>query len=233
MTSPRTALLLVGSAKPAGESSSEALGAHLLVRLAEQGILTETHYVARAMRTEARTQELLHAVDRADLFILAFPLYVDSLPYLVTGALERIAAHRQAQPSPNGSPAASFLAIANCGFPEAAHNATALAICRQFADEAGFAWAGGLALGEGGALNGQSLTEAGGMAHNVVAALDLAAVALAESEPVPAEAIALMARPFIPARAYMLMGDVGWLAQARRNRVLTRLRARPFKQVQP
>ena len=31
----------------------------------------------------------------------------------------------------------------------------------------------------------------------------------------------------------MLMGDVGWLAQARRNRVLTRLRARPFKQVQP
>jgi hypothetical protein len=230
MTSPKTALLLIGSPKPAGESSSESLGTYLLERLAERGIHTETQHVARAMRTEARTQELLHAIDRADLFILAFPLYVDSLPYLAIEALERIAAHRQAQPSP--APAA-FLAIANCGFPEVQHNETALAICEQFAAEAGLRWAGGLALGEGGAISGQPLAKAGGMVRNVVAALDLAAAALAEGEPVPAEAITLMARPFIPTRAYMLMGDVGWLAQARRNRVLTRLRARPFKQVQP
>jgi hypothetical protein len=225
MTPPKTALLLIGSAKPAGESSSEALGVYLQGRLAEHGISAETRHVARALRTEARTQELLEAVDRADLTILAFPLYVDSLPYLVTAALERIAAHRQGQPSP--APA-SFLAIANCGFPEAQHNATALAICRQFADEAGFAWAGGLALGEGGAISGRPLAKAGGMAHNVLAALDLAAAALAEGEAAPAEAAALMARPFIPARAYMLMGGLGWLMQARRNRVLTRLAARPF-----
>ena len=91
-------------------------------------------------------------------------------------------------------------------------------------------WAGGLALGEGGAINGQPLAKAGGMVHNVVAALDLAAAALAAGEPVPTEAVALMARPFIPASAYMLMGDLGWLMQARRNRALTRLAARPFGQ---
>ena len=68
------------------------------------------------------------------------------------------------------------------------------------------------------------------MVHNVVAALDLVAAALAAGEPAPEEAVALMARPFIPARAYMLMGDVGWLMQARRNRALTRLAARPFGQ---
>ena len=68
------------------------------------------------------------------------------------------------------------------------------------------------------------------MAHNVVAALDLAATALAAGEPVPTEAVALMARPFIPASAYMLMGDAGWLMEARRNRALTRLAARPFGQ---
>ena len=161
MTDPKTALLLIGSAKPAGESSSEALGAYLLGRLAERGISTETSHVAHALRTEARTSELLLAVDRTDLLILAFPLYVDSLPYLATEALERIAAHRLAQPAP--APA-SFLAIANCGFPEAQHNATALAICRQFADAAGFTWAGGLALGEGGAISGRPLAAAGGMA---------------------------------------------------------------------
>ena len=225
MTSPKTALLLIGSPKPAGESSSESLGTYLLERLAERGIHTETQHVARAMRTEARTQELLQAVDHADLFILAFPLYVDSLPYLGIEALERIAAHRQAQPSPTQ---AAFLAIANCGFPEVRHNDTALLICEQFAASAGFRWAGGLALGEGGAINGQPLAKAGGMVRNVVAALDLTAAALAEGEPAPAEAIALMARPFIPMRAYMLMGDIGWLRQARRNQVVTHLRARPF-----
>jgi hypothetical protein len=225
MTSPKNALLLVGSAKPAGQSTSEALGSYLAQKLAERDIAFTTMHVARAMRTEERTGALLAAVDAADIVILAFPLYVDGLPYLVTQALEQIAAHRAGETSIRRP---LFLAIANCGFPEAVHNATALAICRQFADEAGFAWAGGLALGEGGAISGQSLAKAGGMIHNVVAALDLAAVALAAGQPAPEEAVALMARPFIPARAYMLMGDLGWLMQARQNRVVTRLAARPF-----
>ncbi len=95
MTSTQTALLLIGSAKPTGESTSEALGAYLLQRLVERGFTTEIRHAARAMRTQDRTQELLQAVDRADLLVLAFPLYVDSLPYLVTRALERIAAHRR------------------------------------------------------------------------------------------------------------------------------------------
>ena len=230
MTSPKTALLLIGSAKPTGSRTSEALGNYLALRLQERGIATTTMHVARALRTEERSATLLAAVDAADIVILTFPLYVDSLPYLVIEALERIAAHRQAQPSPSASPPASFLAIANCGFPEAAHNATALAICRQFADAAGFAWAGGLALGEGGAISGRPLPEAGGMAHNVTAALDLVAAALAAGRPAPEEALALMARPFIPTSAYMLMGDLGWLMEARRNRALTRLAERPFDQ---
>ena len=227
MKSSKTALLLMGSAQLAGDSTSEALGSYLLQRLQERGVAGVAMHVARALRTEARAQELLQAIDRADLFILAFPLYVDSLPYLVTDALERIAAHRAAQAVERRP---LFLAIANCGFPEAAHNATALAICRQFADAAGFAWAGGLALGEGGAIAGRPLAQAGGMVHNVVAALDLAAAALAAGQSVPAAAAALMARPFIPVRAYMLMGDIGWLAQARQHRVLRRLGARPFDQ---
>lgn len=225
MTTPQNALFLVGSAKPAGESTSEALAIHLAQRLEQHSVTTATMHVARALRTEARTQDLLNAIDRADLFVLAFPLYVDTLPFLPTAALERIAAHRQAQPSP--APA-SFLAIANCGFPEAHHNATALAICQQFADAAGFAWAGGLALGAGGALNGRPLAQAGGMARHVVRALDLTAAALAAGQPAPQEAIALLARPLMPLRVYTIMGDLGWRIQAQRNGALTRLRARPF-----
>ena len=230
MTRPKTALLLVGSAKPAGDSTSEALGSYLAQRLQECGIATTTMHVARVLRTEERTAALLAAVGAADVVILAFPLYVDCLPYLVTKALERIAAHRLGSYGTAEADATRpmFLAIANCGFPEAAHNATALAICEQFAEAAGFAWAGGLALGEGGAISGRPLAEVGGMARNVLSALDLVAEALAAGRPAPAEAVQLMARPFIPATAYMLMGDLGWLLRARQNRVLTRLGARPF-----
>jgi len=227
MKTPKSALLLVGSAKLAGESTSEALGAYLLQRLAEHGIATETRYVARAMRTEARIQELLQAVDRADLIVLAFPLYVDSLPYLATQALERIAAHRLAQPAP--SPAA-LLAIANCGFPETRHTAPALEMCARFADQAGFAWAGGLGLGAGGVISGRSLAGLGGMAHNIAAALDLTADALAAGQPAPEDARDLMERPLLPANLYVWMGDIGWLAQARQYRALTRLAARPYGQ---
>jgi hypothetical protein len=225
MTAPKSALLLVGSAKSTGKSTSEAIGAYLLQRLSERGVVVETRYVARSMRTVERTAELLEAADRADLILLAFPLYVDSLPYLATQALERLAAHRLAQAAPR---AAAFTAIANCGFPEPEHNLTALAICAQFARRAGYAWAGGLALGAGGAISGRALSELGGMVHNVTAALDLAAEALAAGIPLPDDAADLLARPILPKTAYLLMGDLGWLIQARQNRALAKLNARPF-----
>jgi NAD(P)H-dependent FMN reductase len=226
MNIPRNVLFLIGSAKPAGESTSEALATYLAQRLEQQDVATATMHVARALRTETRTEELLKAVDATGLFVLAFPLYVDALPTLATAALERIAAHRQTQPAPTPIP---FLAIANCGFPEAHHNATALAICQQFAEAAGFIWAGGLALGAGGALNGRPLAAAGGMARPVRQALDLTAAALAAGQPAPPDAVALLARPMMPLRMYTLMGDLGWRKQARDHGVYRQLRARPFE----
>lgn len=221
----RNAVLLVGSAKPEGVSTSQALGEALLTRLAARGIAGNTFLAQRAMRTEARIQELLAAIDAADVVVLAFPLYVDTLPYLVTAALEQIARHRQ-QAAPEHAPL--FVAITNCGFPEVAHNALALRVCRQFARQAHFAWGGGLALGGGGVLNGQSPDQAGGKARLIVQSLDLAADALALGQPVPDAAVELMARPIIPASLYMLMGDIGWVQRSWQNGVLWKLGARPF-----
>jgi hypothetical protein len=222
----RKALLLIGSAKPVGESASEALGGYLMVRLAERGFAVETAYVQRALRTEARTRELLQTVDACDVFVLAFPLYVDTLPHLVTVSLERIAAHRQAT-KPAHQPL--FLAIANCGFPEADHNDVALSICRQFSSQAGLRWAGGLARGAGQPLSGSRLEEAGGMARDAVPALSLAAEALAADQMIPNEAVSLMARPMIHPRLYTAMGEFGWRWAAFRNGVFNQLAAKPFR----
>lgn len=225
MTTTKKVLCLIGSAKHEGQSTSAALGDYLVVQLARHGFTGEKYYVHQTVRTPQRLQELLVAVDQSDLLILTFPLYVDSLPYLVIKTLEGLAAHRQAQgtPAPLG-----FVAIANCGFPEAQHNDTALAICREFARQAHMRWLGGLALGQGGAIAGRPLAEVGRMARNVMRALDLTASALAQGQPVPAEAVALMAKPLMPSFFYTMMGNLGWHLQAREQGAFGHLRAQPF-----
>lgn len=222
---PRRALLLVGSAKKEHESTSEALGNFLLAQLVERGFSTDTCYVHRALRSHDRRQELLNLIDSADLFVLVFPLYVDSLPYLVTQALELIAEHRQAQPSTHKP---QFVALANCGFPEAKHNDTALAICRVFAPQANLQWAGGLGMGGGGMVNGRPLAETGGSVRSVCDALTSAAVALAEKQPVPEAAIALLAKPLIPRRLYTTMAGIGWRIQAWENHAFSKLSDQPL-----
>jgi hypothetical protein len=224
MNETQTALLLVGSARRP-HSTSESLGGYLLERLAGQGLATETLLLHRAMKAEAGRREMLDATDRADLLILAFPLYVDTLPYLVTAALELIADHRQAA---DGRPDQRLLAVANCGFPEAQHNDTALAICQLFTGQAGLVWAGGLALGAGPAIDGRPLAGVGGMARHVTRSLDEAAAALLAGRPLPAEAVAAMARPLIPARAYLWLGGLGWRRMAGKHGVQKRLYERPY-----
>jgi len=224
MVEQKQVLLLVGSAKHP-RSNSQAMGSYLCQRLEAEGCRTETLLLSRALRSEAGQDGLLAATDRAGLIVLAFPLYVDSVPYLVVKAMELIAGHRRGR---KVDEAQRLLALSNSGFPEAHHNDTALAICRRFAAEAGFQWAGGLALGGGEALGGQSPVERGGMARHVVEALDLAAAALARSEGVPPEAVEAMARSLVPARLYTLMGGLGWWLQARKYGAAHRLRARPY-----
>lgn len=198
-TGSRKALLIVGSPKTKSPSTSGVLGRYLLERLKERGWETESLTLRAGLRLEAGQRELLSSTDRADLLLLAFPLYVDSLPFLVTKALEVIASHRQTLP--NRRPQ-RLVAIVNNGFPEAAQNALALAICRRFAERSGFAWAGGLAMGAGEALSsGQSLTTPahfGPPVGHVINALDMTAAALAEGQRVPGEAARLVAKSPIP-----------------------------------
>jgi hypothetical protein len=217
------AVLLVGSAKPAGTSTSEAVGRYLCARLAERGVATKVLFVGRSPRANAEAK-LSAALAEADLFVLATPLYVDSLPYLVIRALEHVA--RASSPR---RPQCHFAALINCGFPEAEQCQTALDIARAFARRTGLAWAGGLALSEGGAIDGRPLEELGGFGRQVRAALDCAAAALSDGRPVPSTASEQLARRLMPARVYTFMGNLGWKWRAAQNRVGSTLDAKPFE----
>jgi len=224
MMTQKRALLLVGSPKGA-KSTSESLGTYLLDRLQERGLDTATVRIYAALKSDKSREDLLLAINRADVVILACPLYVDSPPSAVIKAMELIARHRRVNQEPKKQ---WLLAISNCGFPEAHQNDTALAIYRRFAQEAGFEWAEGLALGTGPAIDGKPLNEAGGMVRNVTRSLDLTAAALAEGKAAPQEAVDLIAKPLVPSWVYVLFGGMGWKKQAKEHGAQKKLLARPY-----
>jgi multimeric flavodoxin WrbA len=210
-SSVRRAVLLVGSPRTR-KSTSASLGGYLFEQLQAHGVETQTIQIYTSLNLQERMQALYEAIDNADLVVLAFPLYVDSLPAPVIAALEKITAHRKDK---NTTPI-RFSAIANCGFPEANHNDTALAIASEFAHQNGLTWTGGLALGAGeGIVHGTPLNELDGRAIPIKKALDLAAEALANGQTIPQSARDLLAKPVIPNWMYILMGKYGWEQQAK------------------
>jgi NAD(P)H-dependent FMN reductase len=232
MKAPKQALLLVGSPKP-GESTSESLGAYLLDDLEKRGVKTQTLHVSKAVRNEESIAGLHAAVAAADLVVLSFPLYVDSLPAPAILALELIAQERVGEAGPagprvEGPDGQAFVAVCQSGFPEVDHSEVAVEICRNFAQDAGFEWAGGLILPAGGMLNGQPLAKMKGMMRSAVAALDLTAEALAAGRSVPEEAVQLMAKRPIPAFGYRFMANWGWRSQFKKRGEGESLKAAPF-----
>ncbi len=229
----RRAVLLVGSPRTR-KSTSASLGGYLMEQLAARGVRTDVVQIYTSFNSPERTRTALETLEAADLVLLAFPLYVDSLPAPVIAALEKIAAHRAGHPTGQRLAARQqFAAMANCGFPEAAHNATALAICAEFARQCGLTWAGSLALGGGeGLVHGTPLNELDGRAIPIKKSLELAATALAVGEPIPQTARDLLARPVVPNWLYRLSGAYGWRQRARQYGMARSLKRRPYTEAQ-
>ena len=224
MNAQTNVLILVGS--PKARSTSASLGDHLAGLLRKRGLSADTLHVTSNLRQEDGTRALLSAADGTDIIVLAFPLYVDSLPSPLVRVLELLAMHRRGMERP---PRQRLLAISNCGFPEARHNETALAQCRIFCRDAGIEWIGGLGLGGGGMINGLPLAKRGRAVKSVLASLELAANALATDTPLPQEAVSLMARPLVPVWLYLLVGHTGWRRQARKFGALKKIDDRPYQ----
>jgi multimeric flavodoxin WrbA len=203
------ALLIVGSPKTLSNSTSSVLGNFVLDRMKENKWLTESLTLKNDLETPEGETALLSAVDRANLLILAFPLYVDALPYLLTRALEVIADHRRnaTQQHP-----LRLFAISNNGFPESYQNNVALAICRNFAISTDMTWTGALAMGAGESIiSGTPLnqkSELGFPLNKVQSALTTSADALAKGKAVPEEAIRSLGGvqiPFTPFFVWRIM----------------------------
>jgi multimeric flavodoxin WrbA len=223
---PRTVALLVGSAKPKGTSASACIAAAFERKFKARGLACQLHYATEFVHDGLAALDSARSIAQADLFVLATPLYVDSLPALVTHALELIARARG-----SNAVAGAFVPFINCGFPEPEHTRTALRITRHFARAAGYRFAGGLPLGAGGIVTPErSLDEERPPVAHVVRAITLAADALASGYAVPTSALESLLHGFLPEALYRLIGDLGFRWQAHALGTSQReLRARPFE----
>ncbi|MCB0120389.1 MAG: NAD(P)H-dependent oxidoreductase, partial [Anaerolineales bacterium] len=216
----RKAVLLVGSPRTR-KSTSASLGTYLFEQIKSRGVETEIIQIYTSINSPQKSQAMIDAVNNADLTVLAFPLYVDSLPAPVIAALEKISTNRSGGNS-------KFAAVANCGFPEAHHNDAALGICAEFASQNGFEWLGSLALGGGeGLVHGTPLNEMSGPAIPIKKSLEIAAEALSNGQPIPQSARDLLAKPVIPNWLYKMFGGFGWKQSAKKYGVKD-LSSRPY-----
>jgi hypothetical protein len=226
MQKPTHAALLVGSPK-GPRSTSNSIGTYLGSKLEHKGVPYERVYIRQCPSSDAKKAALLRLVDESDLIILASPLYVDGLHSQVIETLELIAEHEKGKPDLDKK---SFVAISNGGFPEAKQNSTALNICRLFAKQVGFNWAGGLAMGGGGTVAGKPLAELGFRVRDKTKALENAADALAQGDPIPEKAVGLMSKLGLPRWMYLLLANRRWKSQAKKNIPIKTMYAQPFKE---
>lgn len=223
----RKVLALVGSARPLGHSTSESLARHFIQALEAQGAWShKVLHVHRHMYVDQKRQKLLEQVDSADLVVLATPVYMDALPYLVTRALEAIGAHRSALDASAKTP--RLMALINCGFPEVEHTEVAMAICHAFALKAKLRWCGGLGMGAGEFIGGRPLEEVGGAIHRVASGLEMAAEAVHRGDSVPEPAKVLLGRPLVPRGLYTAIGNWGMKRRADANGQRGRLDDTPY-----
>lgn len=223
-TSLRSALLLVGSPR-IEKSTSSSLGSYLLEQLKTHGVESETVYIYKAINTKERMEALRQAIEKTDLVVLAFPLYVDTLPAPVISVLQDVVKNGTAKTKPT-----RFAAIVNCGFPEASQNASAIAVCAEFAREAEFEWMGGLSLGAGeGMVHARPLAELGGQGAPLRRALEIAAGELVLGQPISDNAQKLLAKPLMPEWMYRLGGTIGWKMRSRKFGTQKHLKARPYQ----
>ena len=223
MTETRTALLMVGSPK-GNRSSSRSLGMYLMEQLSECGFAINELHIHKSLNSPEKTDELLQLVKTSDLIVLAFPLYIDSLPAPVMRVMEVISENLKGTDIMKKQ---FFIAISNSGFPEAHQNMIALDICHCFARKVGFKWAGGLALGMGAMISGLPLDKFGPITRNIKKSIRITADALANEDIIPETAVKLMAKSMMPHRMYWWMGNRRWKHDAKKFGVLESIRDIP------
>lgn len=219
-------LLLVGS--PRGlKSNSYKIGSYLLNKMLDNGFIVKEYLLMDFNSSNNKSlASLMELIQESEIIVLTSPLYVDSLPSIVIGAMEIIAEKCCTKRTENKP---GFLAVINSGFPEAVQNDTALKICFTFARKTGFKWLGGIKIGGGPAIGKQVLEDKKGLLKNMVKGLDMAAERLAKGEALTEDVLSLLNKSLAPKWLYLTILNFGWWFQARKYNAHKKIYDMPYQ----
>ncbi len=182
------------------------------------GAKAEVNQAIRMIQDHHAHEDVSELLD-ADILLIVFPLYVDSLPMPLIEVLTQLKeAAKGAAKKPR------VYTIVNCGLYEQEQIALSLNMARHFAEEAGLPWGYGLGIGHGGMMSSFGDDWSKGPASGVYKALCAMAGAIRAEESGPD----VFASPTFPRFLYCMAANWGFRSMARKNGVLKTVRARPY-----
>ncbi|HBH13002.1 MAG: Uncharacterized protein XD91_0563 [Clostridiales bacterium 38_11] len=217
MIKNRNVLLLIGSPKKS-RSTSESMGDYLLGVLKDK-VDWHIEKIHILTNIQENPDTITSAANRSDLIVLAFPIYVDTLPSHVVRTLLLLETRL------DKSKERDLMVLINCGFPETFHNDNALKICRYFAEQNGLNWRGGIAVGAGGAIIGKKLPDLGSMASNLMKSISILADRLIKDEMSQDDSILRV--QVVATKMYNMTGNIGWQKQAQKHGVQDKIYDKP------
>lgn len=149
-----------------------------------------------------------------DALVIAFPLYVDSIPSHFLRALMEIEGYLHKNPTK-----IVVYGIVNCGFYEGRQNHLALDMLKNWCVKSGISWGRGLGIGGGGMLVGlRSVPVGQGLRKIPSAALQ----ELAKNVEQKQTGDDVFISPAIPRFIYQIGGHMGWRKQIKQNGLTTK-----------
>jgi len=204
-----------GSPKASGSTSAKIIGQVEKI----MGEQIEVYRAAKLVSADT-SRDIIAGMLDADVLMLVFPLYVDSLHASLIELLKRIEISAN-----NRANLPRVYTIVNCGFFESSQTALALEIVEHFANRAGLPWGYGLGVGGGPILSGLGESWEKGPAAIVHQALLALSAAMRENR----SGQNAFVSPKFPRFLYKAMGNYGFRYEARRNKIRN-LRLQPYKE---
>jgi ring-1,2-phenylacetyl-CoA epoxidase subunit PaaE len=224
---PKVAVLQV-SPRPPGVSTSQSIWCGMRPLLEPGAASLELVAATDFVRGGEAAASAAGRCAEADLLFVIAPLYWDSLPYTGLLALQHILARRREA----GSRPARLVAVMNSGFPEPEQFRFAFGLLREFAREAGYTWAGALAVGGGEAIAGRALERAGSLTRPLRHAIAAGVPALLAGGVLPDAICDQAATQLTPGLLYRFSGWCGWQMKRRAHGLTARdVDARPFDEL--
>ncbi len=156
--------------------------------------------------------ELNQELYSCDVLLIAFPLYIDSIPASLMRFLEEYKKGYLLQKNRNQR----VFAVCNCGFYEGIQNETALKIMEHFCISSGLVWCGGAGIGTGEMIREiKNVPAQAGIRRPLFTTLGVIAEAIVKPDGKLEKNIYTQHR--LPWLFFRLAGEFGWRKQAKKN----------------